>query len=441
MLAMKGLRVQGLRLLALFFYCVFAPLSDAAGAWFDDLNAAKKAAAAQKKDLLILYKGDMFFKDEYKDRTDNYGRLIESPYFTDEARKKYVLVEQKTPPRGLDKNGEPNFIPSAVYFCDAQGRPYYEVGGFKNGLDWVLQDLELAQWRKAVVTKILNKLDVAKGEDVRIALYKELFKELPLGVEKFYAPYRAWADKLDAVGDSTIAERERIMEDSSRVRMDIAAGLKKIRGMDDLNALLGRYSAEFERIPELKQEVAFMVKWLLINIAMQGRDDEEIQSAFKQAIEETIAMAPHSRLTCHLKAHGGYICAIPGDLIKLHAVFGDPAKAMPLMAELENKYDNYYIRQIMQMLKGRMLVEQGKWKEAGLAYEQAIKLNPIGEQSDAAKKAMDTLRYNGELLQELFERKNKGNEGIDRLWKKLVSVSAGVELRAQGTGQGLEFKK
>ncbi len=99
------------------------------------------------------------------------------------------------------------------------------------------------------------------------------------------------------------------MEDSSRVRMDVAAGLKKIRGMDDLNALLGRYSAEFERIPELKQEVTFMVKWLLINIAMQGRNDEEIQSAFKQAIEETIAMAPHSRLTCHLKAHGGvHLC-------------------------------------------------------------------------------------------------------------------------------------
>ena len=227
----------------------------AAEGWLTDLEAAKKQAAEQKKDILVDFTGSDWchwcvqLKKEVFDQKE----------FKDAAPKDFVLLEidfpqEKEQPEDIkkanqalaEKYGVQGF--PTVLLLDGEGKPYAQTGYQEGGAEPYLKHLAELRSHRGIRDEAFKKAADLKGLDRAKAL-AEAFSEMEPGmVLNFYAKE----------ADEIIAADEK----------DVTGLVDKLKTVRDAEADMKALSDMLEK-PESK---AFQEK---LDAALKGIDDVE----------------------------------------------------------------------------------------------------------------------------------------------------------------------
>lgn len=143
--------------------------------WSIDFEAAKKQAAAEKKDLLVDFTGsdwcgwciklneEVFQKDEFKKGVKDKYVLVELDFPEDDSKLSEATKKQNGELQ--EKLGIDGF--PTILLCDASGKPYAKTGYQEGGPEKYLTHLETLQKHKA--TRDEAFAGAAKAEGVEKA--------------------------------------------------------------------------------------------------------------------------------------------------------------------------------------------------------------------------------------------------------------------------------
>ncbi len=408
------------RFLLLLLALAAAPLAQAAE-WRDSLPAAQQVAAEQKKDLLILYYGDEFDKP-----AETPAELINSPHFRDEAERGFVLVALRAP---VEKNARGEDVrETLLLFADATGRPYYVASPhWPWGLDWLHEELEIAAERRALVAAIWQEM-AARPADVPEWTYaRRLFDAMAVGIERFHEPYRALMEEAERQGDSSQSlRRARQKELEERC---CALALELITGgltPDALKAFEGKYAADLEKMPALRQALNMMGHTReLMAASMRGAEVVFSPEAARQMQHFYLGLMGEetgTRLARYALTQGVHLMRIPAVPMAVQGTYKEkPEEALATLDKLAPLDDSYSFRQVVALLRGRVLAELGRWEEARAELRRAVDFNPMNSNAEAAKKLHDSLILNKERLAELLPLRRRGDEELDAEWDGLLS--------------------
>jgi thioredoxin-related protein len=189
-------------LLTLALAVGWAPRAQAGGAgWSQDMTAAMKQAASEKKDLLMDFTGsdwcgwcirlnkEVFDQDAFKKEAPKKFVLVELDFPQDESKLKPEIKKQNQ--MWGEKLGVQGF--PTIYLADEKGVPYaktgYQAGGAEKYLEHlnelgkirVARDQALASAAKAQgvdKAKHLDKALVAVGDELAFSVYADQVKEV-----------------------------------------------------------------------------------------------------------------------------------------------------------------------------------------------------------------------------------------------------------------------
>ena len=187
------MRTPTLRALAALVLTAASPLHAAEG-WTEDFAKAQKTAAAEGKDLLIVFTGsdwcgwcirlqkEVFTKDAFKDDAPKHFVLVELDFpqqkeQADELKKQNAELQEKF---GIE--GFPTIV-----LADAKGRPYAKTGYQEGGPEKYVK--HLAELRKVREDRdeAMKKADAASGLEKAKLIAAALDKIDDDVVEKFYS--------------------------------------------------------------------------------------------------------------------------------------------------------------------------------------------------------------------------------------------------------------
>ena len=211
----------------------------AAEGWITDMDAAKKQAAEQKKDLMIEFTGSDWCPPCMQLRANVFSK----PDFQKEAQKNFVLVELDYP-RGKEQSKEMKAANEklaqqygvrgfpTVVFADASGKPF---GGFVGGRsgDDVMKAMQDALKNKEALSAAEANVAKAATDEAKVAALMEVLKLAPQEyVDNFYGDVKAEIKKLDK-------------EDKSGLKAaDAHADLLKKEQKDVQNYLAGKLTED-----------------------------------------------------------------------------------------------------------------------------------------------------------------------------------------------------
>lgn len=425
-----------LGLILAFFCFIFSHVSSSAEeAWLKDMDTALKTAQAEGKDILILYRGNEF----HEAHGNHPGPLFYSPHFTEAARKNYILVDQNMPSSTVNDSGT---ITTAV-FCDLQGIPYYSFNTeWHMGMDWVLEELNIASERKPVIQKILNSMENRSLNVPEASFARQLFSSIPVKIEKFYPPYQQLLKRTLKDGHEDGKKLKQHLENSEQIDLlleNILNTIPKLKNAEEIESLLQSHHQEIKRFPIVHQWAVFalhssrITQDILSEYHATGNELEAINNgmspkAISNRISPIIAVSPHSKMSRYLRTHViDGVCALQS-IISVHGIYKtDPERALQLLNKNSGSNTSYAYRQVYQLLRGRLLAEQGKWNDARQSLQQSISLDPISRNAKVAEKLLQSISGNCERLENLLPLKRKGNENIDREWDTLL----GMDIRSE----------
>ena len=174
-------------ILNLMFVLAATPAMAAGDGWMTDYEAAKKKAAAEKKDLLIDFTGSDWCHWCKKLKSE----VFDQKEFLPGVKDQFVLVELDFPNKsklsdklkkqndGLRKKYGVRGYPTII-LADAQGRPYAQTGYQKDGAPAYLKHLAELSKKKAARDEAFQKAADGKGKEKSKALEAAL-KALPAG--------------------------------------------------------------------------------------------------------------------------------------------------------------------------------------------------------------------------------------------------------------------
>ena len=176
----------------------------AAEGWITDMDAAKKQAAEQKKDLMIEFTGSDWCPPCMQLRANVFSK----PDFQKDAQKNFVLVELDYP-RGKEQSKEMKAANDklaqqygvqgfpTIVFADASGKPF---GGFVGGRskDDVMKAMQDALKNKEALNAAEANVAKATTDEAKVAALMEVLKLAPQEyVDNFYGDVKAEIKKLD----------------------------------------------------------------------------------------------------------------------------------------------------------------------------------------------------------------------------------------------------
>ena len=241
----------------------------AAEGWLTDMDAAKKEAAEQKKDLMIEFTGSDWCPPCMQLRANVFSK----PDFQKEAQKNFVLLELDYP-RSKEQSAEVKAANQklaeqygvtgfpTVVFADASGKPF---GGFVGGRprEDVMKAMQDALKNKEALQAAEANVAKASTDEAKVAALMEVLKLAPKDyVDNFYGDVKAEIKKLDKDDKSGLkaadAHADQLKKEQKEVQ-DYLAG-KMTANTTPAEALqpVKSYPNRDKLLPETQQELLMM---------------------------------------------------------------------------------------------------------------------------------------------------------------------------------------
>jgi thioredoxin-related protein len=261
-------------------------------AWLTNFEAAKKAAAEQKKDLLIDFTGSDWCS--WCKKLDK--EVFAENAFKTEAGKKFIFVSLDFPQLKKQSDSEKaqngklqtDFAVEGfptVFLADAEGRPYARTGYQAGGPESYLKHLDSFSAGRAARDKGFAAAAKSQGLE-KAAHLKAALDALPdhLGSLPAYAAVARQIDELDkedALGLRKAAAEREASQKLGKELEQLAQDGKRDQIVKRVDDYLSTHPLE----GDAKQTVLFM------KLMSYGRDDTE---AVTKVLDEVIAVKPNS---------------------------------------------------------------------------------------------------------------------------------------------------
>lgn len=241
----------------------------AAEGWLTDMDAARKEAAEQEKNLMIEFTGSDWCAPCMQLRAN----VLTKPDFQQEARKNFVLLELDYPRRKKQsaevkaanrKLAEQYGVTSfpTIVFADASGKPFGAfVGGrpredVMKAMQDALKNKEALQMAEAEVAK-------ASTDEARAVVLMEVFKLAPRDyVDNFYGDVKAEIKKLDKDDKSGLKAADiraaRLQKERKDVQDYLAGKMTANTTPAEALQVVKSYPNRDKLLPETQQELLMM---------------------------------------------------------------------------------------------------------------------------------------------------------------------------------------
>ena len=241
----------------------------AAEGWLTDMDAAKKEAAEQKKDLMIEFTGSDWCPPCMQLRANVFSK----PDFQKEAQKNFVLLELDYP-RSKEQSAEVKAanrklaeqygvtgFPTVV-FADASGKPF---GGFVGGRprEDVMKAMQDALKNKEALQAAEANVAKASTDEARAVVLMEVFKLAPRDyVDNFYGDVKAEIKKLDKDDKSGLkaadAHADQLKKEQKEVQDYLAGKMTANTTPAEALQVVKSYPNRDKLLPETQQELLMM---------------------------------------------------------------------------------------------------------------------------------------------------------------------------------------
>lgn len=262
--------------------------------WMHDFEAAKKKAAAEKKDLLVDFTGsdwcgwciklneEVFQHDPFKKGiADNYI-LVELDYPRDKSKMDEATIAQN---EKLQTSYSVQGFPT-ILLMDAEGRPYAQTGYQKGGPEAYVKHLADLQESKKDRDEALAAAEKAEGVEKAKALFAVL-QSIPAGQEAHYGSITEEIIKNDPEDVTGFAAAKKAEEDLNTLEATIQSAMeggetdKALAAVDD-----------FIKTHKVKGMQKQEILGFKVNIAMAQKDFD----GAAKVIDEIIAVDPDSQI-------------------------------------------------------------------------------------------------------------------------------------------------
>ena len=241
----------------------------AAEGWLTDMDAAKKEAAEQKKDLMIEFTGSDWCPPCMQLRANVFSK----PDFQKEAQKNFVLLELDYP-RSKEQSAEVKAanrklaeqygvtgFPTVV-FADASGKPF---GGFVGGRprEDVMKAMQDALKNKEALQAAEANVAKASTDEAKVAALMEVLKLAPKDyVDNFYGDVKAEIKKLDKDDKSGLkaadAHADQLKKEQKEVQDYLAGKMTANTTPAEALQVVKSYPNRDKLLPETQQELLMM---------------------------------------------------------------------------------------------------------------------------------------------------------------------------------------
>lgn len=241
----------------------------AAEGWVTDMDAAKKQAAEQKKDLMIEFTGSDWCPPCMQLRANVFSKTD----FQQAAQKNFVLVELDYP-RGKEQSAEMKAANQklaqqygvegfpTVVFADSSGKPF---GGFVGGRskEEVMKAMEVALKNKTALQAAEEKAAKATTDEAKVAALMDVLKLAPADyADSFYGDVKAEIKKLDKDDKSGLkaadARNEQLQKEQKDVQDYLAGKMSEKTTPAEALQVVKAYPGRDKLLPETQQELLMM---------------------------------------------------------------------------------------------------------------------------------------------------------------------------------------
>ena len=241
----------------------------AAEGWLTDMDAAKKEAAEQKKDLMIQFTGSDWCPPCMQLRANVFSK----PDFQKEAQKNFVLLELDYP-RSKEQSAEVKAANQklaeqygvtgfpTVVFADASGKPF---GGFVGGRprEDVMKAMQDALKNKEALQAAEANVAKASTDEAKVAALMEVLKLAPKDyVDNFYGDVKAEIKKLDKDDKSGLkaadAHADQLKKEQKEVQDYLAGKMTANTTPAEALQVVKSYPNRDKLLPETQQELLMM---------------------------------------------------------------------------------------------------------------------------------------------------------------------------------------
>ena len=255
--------------------------------WMHDFEAAKKKAAAEKKDLIIDFTGsdwcgwciklndEVFQHDPFKKGVaDNYV-LVELDFPKDKSKLTAETIAQN---KELQQKYQVQGFPT-ILLTDAEGRPYAKTGYQKGGPEAFVKHLADLQKSKTARDSGFAKAKSAKGIEKAKALFAGL-QEVPEDYRGHYGSVISEITANDPKDETGLLAAQKAqdammaLEKKLQVAMQAKDSTKALAHVDE-------FVVEHKPTGEKKQEV-LMIK---LNILFGEKDYDALEKAVNEVID------------------------------------------------------------------------------------------------------------------------------------------------------------
>ena len=241
----------------------------AAEGWLTDMDAAKKEAAEQNKDLMNEFTGSDWCPPCMQLRANVFSK----PDFQKEAQKNFVLLELDYP-RSKEQSAEVKAANQklaeqygvtgfpTVVFADASGKPF---GGFVGGRprEDVMKAMQDALKNKEALQAAEANVAKASTDEAKVAALMEVLKLAPKDyVDNFYGDVKAEIKKLDKDDKSGLkaadAHADQLKKEQKEVQDYLAGKMTANTTPAEALQVVKSYPNRDKLLPETQQELLMM---------------------------------------------------------------------------------------------------------------------------------------------------------------------------------------
>ncbi len=364
--------------------------------WQTDLAAARKQAVEQKKDLMIVYRGQEW-KPGQPGRPES---MMESPLFRDRVKDQFVLVEQTV------KEGEEAPEKMVLLLADAQGRPFYGIGGSFNGspLNWWVEDAKEGRKKKGEVLPAVKALEQATPGERKQAIEK--VKKLLPGVCFNVPPASEWCKESPFKEESLEEKRGKMT--------------RFLRGNITDPALIHWRKVFMVPLNWMSRQAK--------NTVLTEEGEREAWVGFEEMLDKVIAENPSAKssrfadIAIRETFRGIPIMNRIGELKKT-----DPAAACRELLKLESLPEmSVENRQLWALMRASCLLKKGEMDQGLALIDQQVKEVPWTKNAENWSSLAALVRDNRSCIEELHQKELQGDRDAARERDELLGVKIDI---------------
>ncbi|MDO4410265.1 MAG: thioredoxin family protein [Akkermansia sp.] len=278
-----------------------APCFAAEGWIVDDLEAAKKQALEQNKDLIIEFTGS----DWCPPCKHLRATILTTPEFIEAASKNFVLAELDYPQKKqqspevkaandlLAQKYNVSGFPTVV-FADANGKPFEAFVGAPSKAE-VMAALTNSLKKKQELKDLQAKVESAKDKDAKMEALYAIIKAAPKPfVNSFYGNVKnelMALDRDDKYGFRAAEEKaERLKKDEAALKSYMRQNMKQNMSPSEAVEILKKFPNREQLLPESQQRLLMME----FGATMNAMGDVDAGVAI---LDKLISIDPNSKIS------------------------------------------------------------------------------------------------------------------------------------------------